>query len=127
MEAIANLVISAFDLVEAEGRTAHRAVIRLCTRMLAVLIGGILGAVGALLMAWGLFHAIALAIGGSWGNVWAAFICGGVLLGGATGAFLFGRRAPKRPEQSRVDSKPFEPRNRQGETNDGPIHTANAA
>jgi hypothetical protein len=107
MESIANLVIAACDLAEAEGRAAHRGVIRLLVRAGAVIGAAVFALVGVLLIAWGIYEAIALAIGGNWGHVWAALICGAILLAAAAGAFLYGRIPPKRPQQAKVIKDPY--------------------
>jgi hypothetical protein len=98
MEAIANLVIAAMDLAEAEGRAAHRGVIRLLVRALAILGAAILGLVGILLVGWGVFLAVAYFVG----PIWAAFACGVFLLLCAVGLFIYGKIAPRSPGASRV-------------------------
>ncbi len=133
MEAIANLVIAAFDLAEAEGRAAHRGVIRLAVRVLAIVISALLAITGVLLVAWACFGAIALAIGGPWGRVWAALICGVALLGVATAAYVYGRISPKAADpSSRVVKPPFDyesadPAGTKREPRNGPIPSVNAA
>ncbi len=103
MEPIANLIISALDLAEAEGRAAHRGVIRLLVRAAAIIGAGILGLIGILLVGWGVFLAVTLALG----PVWAAFACGLFLLAIATALFFYGRIAPRRkPATKQVDIDP---------------------
>lgn len=97
MESIANMVIAVADLAEAEGRAAHRGVIRLVVRLVAILGAGVLGVIGLLLVASGIYMALA-----HWfGDIAASLICGVVLLGSATALYLYGRIPPKRPTQSR--------------------------
>lgn len=103
MEPIANFIISALDLAEAEGRAAHRGVIRLLVRASAILGAAILGLIGVLLVGWGVYLAVTLLLG----PVWAAFACGVFLLVVATGLFIYGRIAPRRKIASKtVDVDP---------------------
>lgn len=97
MESIANMVIAVADLAEAEGRAVHRGAIRLTVRLVAILGAGVLGVLGLLLVASGVY----LALVHWFGEIWASLICGALLLGGAAALFLYGRIPPKRPQQSR--------------------------
>lgn len=96
MEAIANLVIAAMDLAEAEGRAAHRGVIRLLVRGLAILAAAVVGIVGIFLVGWGVYLAVAYFVG----PIWAAFACGAFLLICAAALFLYGKIAPRSPQSS---------------------------
>jgi hypothetical protein len=117
MESVANMLIAAFDLAEAEGRAAHRGVIRLLVRAAAIVGAGVLGLIGLLLVAWGIYEMIALLIGGDWGHVWAALICGAILLGAAAGAFLYGRVPPPGRNESKIVKDPYAARNDPSQAN----------
>jgi hypothetical protein len=59
MESIANMMIATVDLVEAEGRSLHKAMVRLLTAMGLMIIGLLLALVGIGFLLYGLFSLIA--------------------------------------------------------------------
>ena len=90
MEALANLVIAAVDLAEAEGRAVHRGVIRLLVRVLALIGAAVLAVIGTLLVGLGAYLLLTRFIG-HWG---AALLVGGFLLVAAAVLYLYGRLVP---------------------------------
>lgn len=59
MEALANLVIAAADLVEAEGRTLRRQMVRLATAATMILVAALLALLGLGFLLYGLFWLLA--------------------------------------------------------------------
>ncbi len=100
MEAIANVVLAAMDLAEAEGRAVHRGIIRLLIRMAAVVCAAVLGLAGVWMVLRGIYQALTVAVG----PIWASLISGGILLALAVAAYLYGRLAPK-PAKSKVPAE----------------------
>jgi hypothetical protein len=92
MEALANLLIAAVDLAEAEGRAVQRGVIKLVVRTLALIAAAVVGVVGVLVLCIGLYLSLYHLLGD---RHWAAsLLVGVVMLGLAGGLFLYGRITP---------------------------------
>ncbi|HEY0007594.1 MAG TPA: hypothetical protein VGB55_02625 [Tepidisphaeraceae bacterium] len=91
MEALANLVIAAVDLAEAEGRAVHRGIIRLLVRVLALVAAAVLSGIGGLLVMLGLYLTLVRFIG----HIGAALLVGGLMLVMAAVLYLYGRITPK--------------------------------
>lgn len=53
--AITELIIALFDLLEAEGRTLRRAALTFCLSLIVMLAAGTLGLAGSGMVAWGFY------------------------------------------------------------------------
>ena len=92
MEALANLLIAAVDLAEAEGRAVQRGVIKLVVRTLALVAAAVVGVVGLIVLCIGLYLSLYHLLGD---RHWAAsLLVGLVMLVVATGLYLYGRIMP---------------------------------
>lgn len=91
MQALANLIISVMELAEAEGRAAHRGIIRLLTRALLIIIASILAVAGIIWIGWGIY----LILHRLTGPIGAAFVYGGFLCVTAVILWSYGKKSPK--------------------------------
>lgn len=97
MQALANLLISVVELAEAEGRAAHRGVIRLLTRALMIVIAGVLAVVGIGWIGWGIYLLLHRFVG----PTGAAFAYGGFLCITALILWSYGKKLPKASASNR--------------------------
>ncbi|HEX8340030.1 MAG TPA: hypothetical protein VF624_03900 [Tepidisphaeraceae bacterium] len=90
MQAIANLIVAAIDLLELEGRALHRGVLRLVWKVLALVGTAVVGLAGLGFVFVALYMLLARLVG------WpiATALIGLVMLGGAYGLFLYARSLP---------------------------------
>lgn len=100
MQALANLIISVIELAEAEGRAAHRGVIRLLTRALLIVIAGILLLAGIGWLGWGIY----LVLHRWTGPIGAAFIYGLFLCLSAGLLWGYGKRLPPASASQRAST-----------------------
>ncbi|GIW75985.1 MAG: hypothetical protein KatS3mg104_1048 [Phycisphaerae bacterium] len=91
MQGLANLLISVVELAEAEGRAAHRGVIRLLTRALMIVIAGVLTVVGIGWIGWGVYLLLHHLVG----PTGAAFAYGGFLCITALILWSYGKKTAK--------------------------------
>jgi len=69
MESLAKLFVATFDLVEAEGRSLKRSVIRLCLALGIGLIGLVVAIFGLVFLLMGIYRLLAAQIGPGWAGV----------------------------------------------------------
>ena len=107
MQAIANLIVAAIDLLELEGRAMHRATLRLVWKLLALVGAGVVGLLGLCLLARAFYLLLVLWIG----SIGAAALIAVVLLGAAFGLYKYAMTLPVRKQSVRgVDGKSPEER-----------------
>jgi hypothetical protein len=117
MQALANLIVAALDLLELEGRALHRGVMRMVWKLLALIGTGVVALAGAAFVAVSLLMLLAAAIhwmGASMLVSWAiaTALVGVVLASGAFGLYLYARSLPVRRQSviGGIDAKSPEER-----------------
>ncbi len=69
METLARFIVSAVDVVEAEGRVLRREVFRLTVTLGLTLVSLLLAATGLGFLVFGIFQGLSIALGPAWGSI----------------------------------------------------------